>query len=119
MTDSFTGKSVLVCDTQPVAVQGIQRLLERSGDLQFAGAAYSLDAAFEMMLSTAPHMVLLDKSFGLAAVMDHLRQSAEAGVATLPAVWGTGMTEAEALRLLQAGARGVMRRTAEPDTVIS
>src|SRR4051812_24229619 len=116
MTDSFRGKTILVCDTQPVAVQGIRTLLETSEDLRFAGAVYNLDAAFDLIPAMAPDVVLLDKSFSTAAVMDFLRQLGTSGQATSPAVWGTGMTEAEALRFLQAGARGIMRRTAEPET---
>ncbi|MDQ1473559.1 MAG: hypothetical protein QOJ99_5039 [Bryobacterales bacterium] len=119
MTDSFMGKTILVCDTQPVAVQGIRTLLESSGDMRFAGAASSLDTALGLILSMAPAVVLVDKSFGTVAVMDWLRQLGTTGLTTLPAVWGTGMTEAEALRFLQAGARGIMRRTAEPETMVT
>jgi two-component system nitrate/nitrite response regulator NarL len=119
MTHSFVEKSILVCDTQPVAAEGIRTLLETSGDLRFAGAVYSLDTALDLILSMAPTVVLLDKSFGTAAVMDRLRQLATSGLDTSPVVWGAAMTEAEALRFLQAGARGIMRRTAQPETMVT
>ena len=34
-------------------------------------------------------------------------------------VWGVAITESEALRFLQAGARGVLRRTSEPETLLT
>jgi two-component system, NarL family, nitrate/nitrite response regulator NarL len=49
--------------------------------------------------------------------MDWLRASGTSGT-TMPIVWGMGITESEALRFLQAGARGIVRRTAEPETML-
>jgi two-component system, NarL family, nitrate/nitrite response regulator NarL len=34
-------------------------------------------------------------------------------------IWGIGINESEALRLLQAGARGVLRRTSEPELLVT
>jgi DNA-binding NarL/FixJ family response regulator len=34
-------------------------------------------------------------------------------------VWGSGITEAEALRLLQSGARGIVRRTSDSDKLLA
>src|SRR5580658_8229926 len=42
-------KNVLICDTQPVAVEGMKWLIENSGDLRFAGSVYTLDAAYEWL----------------------------------------------------------------------
>jgi DNA-binding NarL/FixJ family response regulator len=40
---------------------------------------------------------------------------------TVPAVvvWGMSVTEAEALRFLQAGAKGIVRKSADPTTIVS
>jgi DNA-binding NarL/FixJ family response regulator len=51
--------------------------------------------------------------------MDCLHRLAACAVKTAPVVWGVGINESEALRLLQAGARGVVRRTSEPETLIT
>src|SRR6185437_9223001 len=34
-------------------------------------------------------------------------------------IWGSGITEAEALRLLQAGARGIVQRTSDPEKLLA
>ncbi|MEP6715298.1 MAG: response regulator transcription factor [Terriglobia bacterium] len=119
MTNNVALKSVLVCDTQPVAIEGMRGMLEASGDMRFAGGVCNIAAAFELARTMSPAAVLIDKGMGAPAVMDWLRhfQPGEAKCATV--YWGSGVTEAEALRLLQAGARGILRRTAEPDVLLT
>lgn len=110
---------VLVCETQPVVIEGVRGLLSRCEDLRFAGAVASLEAAFELMRSMNPAAVIIDKSFGAGPIAECLHRLSVSGVKTAPVVWGIGISESEALRLLQAGARGVMRRTSEPETLIT
>jgi two-component system, NarL family, nitrate/nitrite response regulator NarL len=112
-------RQVLVCDTQPVAVEGVRGLLSQCDDLRFAGAVASLDAAFELMRSMSPAAVVIDKSLGATAITECLHRLASSGIRTAPVVWGLGISEAEALRLLQAGARGVLRRTSDPETLLT
>ena len=119
MTNDFAGKPVLICDSQPVAIEGLRWLLENSDDLRFAGAVCSLDRALELARLLQPAAIVLDKALGLTAVMDWLRQAAAAGLPSAFVVWGAGINESEALRLLQAGARGILRRTAESDSMLT
>src|SRR5580704_10772145 len=42
-------KNVLICDTQPVAVEGMKWLIKNSGDLRFAGAVTTLDEVYELL----------------------------------------------------------------------
>jgi two-component system nitrate/nitrite response regulator NarL len=119
MMNNFTGKSVLVCDTQPVAIEGMRWMLDHSEDLSYAGAVSHLDAALESMRALAPAAIMLDKGLGILPLMDWLHQLGTSGLKTAPVVWGTGVTEAEALRFLQAGARGILRRTAAPETIMT
>lgn len=124
MMNDSAAKAILVCDTQPVAIEGVRGLLSRCDDLRFAGAVASLDAAFELAMGLNPAAIVIDKSFGSPAITDWLHRFAalqeRAGVAkAAPVVWGTGINEAEALRFLQAGARGVLRRTSEPEMLVT
>jgi len=112
-------KTVLVCDTQPVAVEGIRGLLDRSGDLRFAGAVGSLDATFELAGAIRPAAIVIDKYLGTPAILDWLHRLGAAGMAPAPVIYGAGINESEALRFLQAGARGVLRRTSEPETLLT
>jgi two-component system, NarL family, nitrate/nitrite response regulator NarL len=182
-------KNVLICDTQPVAVEGMKWLIENTGDLRFAGSVPTLDAihgllypqaataiegqessgveitesgtgnevlglldipadlafcvhedsppqtveAVEMMIeaaaeppSEAEHPVpeqidaiVIDKGMGFAGVMDLLQRLTANSHPTPVVVWGAVVSEAEALRLLQAGARGILRRTSESNTLLT
>jgi two-component system, NarL family, nitrate/nitrite response regulator NarL len=132
MTNNAAGKPVLICDTQPVAVEGLRCLLDTCDTLRFAGSVGSLDAASELTRTMVPAAVVLDKALGTKAIMDWLQEAGlqeaelqraglqESGTAgtTAPVVWGVGITESEALRFLQAGARGILRRTAVPETML-
>jgi len=113
------GRPVLVCDTQPVAVEGVRGLLERCSDLRFAGAVSSLEAAFELARGVNPAAVVVDKYFGTPAIIEWLHRFGSSGVPSAPVVWGLGINESEALRFLQGGARGVLRRTSEPETLVT
>lgn len=116
--NDISAKPVLVCDTQPVAIEGLRGLLSESGDLRFAGAVSSLEAAFELARGINPAAVVIDKSFGSLEITDWLRRFGAVSVRSAAVIWGVGVSEAEALRFLQAGARGVVRRTSEPETLL-
>jgi DNA-binding NarL/FixJ family response regulator len=111
-------RQILVCDTQPVVIEGVRGMLGRCEDLRFAGSVSSLDAAFELIRGLNPAAVVIDKLMGMPAISEWLRRVGNAGAKTAPVVWGSAITESEALRLLQAGARGVLRRTSEPQTLL-
>ncbi|HZL56413.1 MAG TPA: response regulator transcription factor [Bryobacteraceae bacterium] len=119
MNNESTAKTVLICDTQPVTIEGLRWLLDNSGDLCFGGAVCSLDAAFELARTMDPSAILLDKGFGIGPVMDWLRHCGVEGLRPAVVVWGPVISESEALRLLQAGAKGILRRTAELDTMVA
>jgi two-component system nitrate/nitrite response regulator NarL len=111
-------KGVVVCDSQPLAIEGLRSLLGSTTDLKFAGAMTTLAATLELVRSTRPSVVLVDKSFGATTVLDFartLRNYSNAAVA----VWGVSTTNAEALRFLQGGVQGVLRRTSDTDALLS
>src|ERR1700691_2128696 len=68
MMKESAAKAILVCDTQPVAIEGVRGLLSRCEDLRFAGAVSSLEAAFELTRGLNPAAVVIDKSFGSAVI---------------------------------------------------
>jgi DNA-binding NarL/FixJ family response regulator len=117
--NDFASKTILICDTQPVAIEGVRGVLSRCADLRFAGAVASLEAAFELSRGLNPACVVIDKYFGVPAILDWLLRFRASGARSAPVIWGVGINESEALRLLQAGARGVVRRTSEPETLLT
>jgi two-component system nitrate/nitrite response regulator NarL len=111
-------KSVAICDTEPVAIEGIRSLLITCEDLHLAAADSSLLGAMEIVREHAPAVLILDKSFGIHAIMDCLKRLRGSGCNVAPVIWGVNLTEGEALRMLQAGALGVVRKTATTDALL-
>jgi len=181
---NLTKRNVLICDNQPVAVEGIKHLLENTEDLHFGGSVHSPEAIFALLQSAAPaaqaeseesdlsaletalegdsapvaevldsdlanlmgavagdpnrpdpnesvapfpaelagmkfDVVVVDKGLGLLRVIDLLQKLAAAACPVPVIVWGGSVTEGEALRLLQFGARGILFRTSEAGTLLT
>jgi DNA-binding NarL/FixJ family response regulator len=112
-------KSVAACETQPVTVEGLRAVLNSCHDMKFAGAADSIDAVDSLVHALGPSLLVLDKALGLAAVVDQVSRLRDRHPGLSVVVWGTSMTDAEALRLLQSGARGILRKTSDPRTVLA
>jgi DNA-binding NarL/FixJ family response regulator len=66
----------------------------------------------ELIRANPPRVVLIDKAFGVPAVLDFVRALRRIQPLTSPVVWGTTLSDAEVLRFLQAGAAGVVRKDA-------
>jgi two-component system, NarL family, nitrate/nitrite response regulator NarL len=125
-------KRVSVCDTQPVTAEGVRTLLGGSVDLVFAEATDSLAQATDLVRRTSPDVLMLDKAFGIQAILEwltdlktndlktsDLKTNDAAAHPTAIVVWGVSVTEAEALRFLQAGAKGILRKTATIPVVLA
>jgi two-component system, NarL family, nitrate/nitrite response regulator NarL len=116
-------KTVSICETQPLTVKGLYHLLEATDDLRF-GSSHATPA--EWMLSPGAErtdVLIIDKGLGSQVALDALAQlpTDELSKSTIPAVviWGMSMTEAEALRFLQGGAKGIIRKSADGSTVLA
>ena len=110
-------KTVVVCDTQPIAGEGLRNLLDVAGDLEFLASLNSLEAATQFVTARPPDVVIVDKGFGMRIVLDwiHDLKLLEAPPAVI--VWGVFMTEPEVLHLLLAGAKGIVRETADLESI--
>jgi DNA-binding NarL/FixJ family response regulator len=120
-------KTVAICDTQPVMAEGIRTLLGASVDLVFRDAVGSLAQAHLLVRQSGADVILVDKAFGIQSILEWL---ADLRAATSPegglerpfpgvVIWGVSVSEAEALRFLQAGARGILRKTAAVGVVLA
>jgi DNA-binding NarL/FixJ family response regulator len=117
-----SAKSIAICDTQPVTAEGIRNLLRGIPDLKFLTAPETLAQATEVIRKQRPSVLILDKGFGIQAILDWLtdiQAGGESPLATGLVVWGVSVTEAEALRFLQAGARGILRKSAGVQAVVA
>jgi DNA-binding NarL/FixJ family response regulator len=117
MANSTVKKTVGICETQPVTIEGVRCLLSTCPDLEFIGGVTSLLSGMEMVQQHAPAVMIIDKAFGAPAVMDWIKSLHINRRSTSTVVWAVSMSEAEALRLIQAGAQGVVQKNAELDVL--
>ena len=119
MADLSLQTTIGVCDTQPVTAAGVRAVLETCPDLEFLWAVSTLDDAVRMVRQQPPRVVLADKGIGINGILHWILNLRATPGNVGVVVWGSSMTEAEALRFVQAGARGVVRKAADPETLVS
>ena len=110
--------TVAVCDPEPISIEGLRSLLESAEGLRVVAAETSLLDGMDAARDLQPSILVVDKAFGIHAVMDCIRALQKIGSKTGVVVWGSVIPEAEALRFLQAGAIGVIRKTAKLDSLM-
>jgi two-component system nitrate/nitrite response regulator NarL len=119
MNEELPKKRIAVCDTQPITAHGLKYLLGSSQDLELVEAMNSLETAAVFVRVNHPDIIVIDKGFGMRAILDWLQDLKLTDASPAITVWGVSMTEAEALRLLQAGAKGIVRKTADLDSLLT
>lgn len=118
MDNMFDKMTIGVCDTQPVTAAGVRAILADSDDLVCSWAVSSLDEAARLARQHAPRVILADKALGVNGLFQWIVNLKSIGN-TAVVVWGTSLTEAEALRFIQAGARGVVRKVVSQETLLA
>lgn len=110
--------TLAVCDTEPIAIEGLRSLLQSADGLRVVAAETSLVEGMDAVQELKPSLVVLDKAFGIQAVMNFLKTLRESRPGTSAIVWSGSFSGSEALRFLQAGASGVVRKTAVLDALL-
>ncbi len=117
-------KVVSLCETQPLTVFGLERLLNETDDLELGSSHASPAGWLQTPGALRTDILMIDKGLGMKVVLEALGElPVEHGSSrsTVPSVivWGTSIGEAEALRLLQAGVKGIIRKSADAATILA
>lgn len=119
MTNEATFRTIGLVETQPATAEGL-RGIAGSGGFTCRWSAGSLLLGMQLLRQDPVDIIVIDKALGLQAVLDALALTASLpGRRPITIVWGTSMSESEALKLLQAGARGILRKNADQGTILS
>jgi DNA-binding NarL/FixJ family response regulator len=102
---------LIVCDAQPIVVEGLRRLLEATPEIELAGMADSLEAALAGMESARPDAVLIDHDFGLSANVRFRAEAARVTPGVLVLIWGARIDPVAARSYSEAGLAGVADKT--------
>jgi DNA-binding NarL/FixJ family response regulator len=93
-------------------MEGLRSLLDSVEGMRVVAAENTLEDGADAAEQLQPDIVVVDLAFGIHGVMEWVRtlRAGKSRMATV--VWSLSLSEAEALRFLQAGAAGVVRKTA-------
>lgn len=114
-----TPRTLGVCDTQPVSAEGLRALLRATSGVEFAWSAASPGDAAAQVRTNPPSVVLLDRGFGVQTLIEWMSDRRAESFEVPVVVWGSALVQSECLRFLQAGARGVVQKSAPPATVVA
>jgi two-component system, NarL family, nitrate/nitrite response regulator NarL len=110
--------TVVICDTEPIAIAGVQSLVENVEDVSVVRSESSLSGGIDAVRDLSPSLLIVDKGLGSQAVMDWISGLRVSDSRTTVMVWGNSISESEAVRFLQAGASGIARKTAGLPTLL-
>ena len=114
-TTSFGRKllmiSVFLCDPQPIVQEGLKTILGGQENFELIGTAGTLEEAFSEIGRNPPNLAIVDRSFGIHNLLDWIARLRQAKPETQLVVWAATISDVECFRVLQAGARGILRKT--------
>jgi DNA-binding NarL/FixJ family response regulator len=111
-------ETIAICDMEPIAIEGLRSLLGSVEGIRVVAAGTSLADTIESVRDSPPRVVVIDKVLGIPAVIEWVKSLCRGNPPTAIVIWGAAMSEVEALRFLQAGASGVVRKTAPLDVLL-
>lgn len=112
--------TVAICETQPITAEGLASILRAQPEFELTKSVLTLADAGQLLASGRPPRILvLDKTFGIESVLEWMAEHKQMAPSTAIVVWGLSISEAEALRFLQAGAKGIIRKVAAPSALLT
>jgi DNA-binding NarL/FixJ family response regulator len=102
--------SVAACDLQPIVLEGLKAVLAQSKEMEFVAGSDSLDDTVGQLEQCHPAILLVDRGFGMHALLEWLGKAQRKFPDTQVVIWASSISDAECFRALQAGARGILRK---------
>jgi two-component system nitrate/nitrite response regulator NarL len=103
--------TVFVCEPQPLAIEGLRKVLADCEDLQFAGSVSRSTEVLGALERIRPDVALIDGSSGLASVLRLAGTPRRSAATSHVVLWVMDLPEMEAFRALQMGVRGIVKKT--------
>jgi two-component system, NarL family, nitrate/nitrite response regulator NarL len=106
-------KSVSICETLPLLVRGLKSLLDETGDLRLHSVHLSVAEWMMSPIAERTQVLIVDKALDADLVLDSLARLPLDRPRPGVVVWSQTLQESEALRFLQKGARGILRKSVD------
>jgi DNA-binding NarL/FixJ family response regulator len=103
--------TVFACESQPIVLEGLHRVLQNSEEFQLIGTTGNLTEALGAARELKPDLMLVDHSAGLKMVFQFISDVKNTWPKCQPILWVQDLAEIDCFRALQVGARGVLKKT--------
>jgi len=110
---------LLIVDDHAMFRAGIASLLSKEADFEVVGSHSTAKEALENIGAAAPDMILLDFDLGPEASVEFVREVSTRGFTGQVLVVTAGVSEQEALQLIQAGVAGILHKHNPPEMLCS
>ncbi len=110
--------TVFACESQPIVLEGLEKVLAAAEDVKFVGSTLALAEAVEPLRELRPDIVLADQAAGLKALFQFVASLREISPQTQAVLWVSELAESECFRALQLGARGILKKTLPVDALL-
>ena len=119
MLSTLERKRVSVCESQPLLIRGLKSLLDDTDDLHLHSQRVGVSEWMVSPSTEQTDVLVVEKGSGADLALDSIARIPAGSPRPRVVVWGLSIHEAEALRYLQAGARGIVQKSADLDSVLS
>jgi two-component system, NarL family, nitrate/nitrite response regulator NarL len=110
--------TVFACETQPIVLEGLEKVLAGCDDLDYVGAAAGLSDALDALRRHQPNVFLIGQTAGLKVVFQFVSDVRNTSPSCQPILWVNDMAEIDCFRALQLGARGILKKTLPVESLV-
>jgi DNA-binding NarL/FixJ family response regulator len=110
--------TVFACESQPIVLVGLAKVLAESEDLEYVGSTNGMSDALEVLRERHPDIILVDQSGGLKLVFQFISDVKSTLASCQPVLWVNDLAEIDCFRALQLGARGILKKTLPIEAVM-
>src|SRR5436305_1790287 len=96
---------------------GLARMLDKEADFAVAGQVSSATEGLAVLPSSNPNVVLLDVDLGTERALDFVKGARGAGFEGRILIVTAGMSDQEAVQLVQAGVSGILHKHHSTDVL--
>jgi two-component system nitrate/nitrite response regulator NarL len=109
--------TILACESQPIVVEGLAKVLAGCDDLVLLGAVSSMSEGLEAVRQHRPDLILVDQAAGLKMVFQFITDVKSTWARCQPVLWVNDLAEVDCFRALQLGARGIIKKNLPVDAL--
>jgi len=109
--------SVYACESHPIVVEGLVRVFESHTEFEFHGAGTTMADSTDAVRVLQPNVILVDQLFGLKSIFQFMSDCRSLSPDSRSVLWVNELADVECFRVLQMGARGVLKKNTPVTTL--